>query len=177
MSRIGKQPIPLNDRVSVAVAGKSVTVTGPKATMEHELPELIEAQVDGGVLLVSRANDTSEAKALHGLTRSLLSNMVIGADAGFKKELEIRGVGYRAQAQGKKLTMQLGYSRPVEFAIPDDVDVVVAENTRLTVEGADKQRVGQVAATIRAFRKPEPYKGKGIRYVGEYVIQKEGKTV
>lgn len=177
MSRIGNKPITLPDKVEVKISGKQVSVKGSKATLEHTLPELISAKVDDNTLTVSRKNDSRPAKAMHGLHRSLLDNMVVGVSEGFKKELEIRGVGYRAQARGQSLTLNVGYSNPVEYAVPEGVTVTVQDNTRLTVEGSDKQLVGQVAATIRQFRKPEPYKGKGIRYVGEYVMQKQGKTV
>ncbi len=176
MSRIGKQSIKLKQNISVTIAGKQVAVKGPKATLEHELPQMIEAKVEGDELIVTRANDSRRAKALHGLSRSLLNNMVIGVERGFQKSLEIRGVGYRAELQGKTLVFALGFSHPVEFPIPEGIEIAVNRSI-ISVSGAGKQQVGQVAADIRALRKPEPYKGKGIRYVDEYVIQKEGKTV
>ncbi len=177
MSRIGKKPIPLTAKVSVDVKDSHVTVKGPKATLESDLPDLIAAKVEDSALLVSRANDTREAKALHGLTRSLLNNMVVGVETGFNKQLEIRGVGYRAEVKGKSLAMSLGYSHPIEYPIPEGIEISVNKQNIITVSGADKQQVGQVAAEIREYRKPDAYKGKGVRYVGEYVIQKEGKTV
>jgi large subunit ribosomal protein L6 len=177
MSRIGNKPIPLNGKVKVELNGKQVTVSGPKATMEHVVPELIDIEIDDTEVRVTRVNDGRQAKSLHGLTRSLVASMVQGVDTGFKKGLEIRGVGYRAAVSGRTLTLNLGYSHPVVFEVPEGITVTVNNNTQVSVEGHDKQQVGQVAATIRGYRKPEPYKGKGIRYVGEYVIQKEGKSV
>lgn len=176
MSRIGNKPISVPSSVEVKIDGATVTVKG-KVTLEHTLPSSISAALDGGRLVISRQTDDRASRAQHGLHRSLLNNMVVGVAKGFKKDLEIRGVGYRAAVSGQKLTLSLGYSIPVEFQIPQGVTVTVAENTKLSIEGADKQLVGQVAATIRSFRPPEVYKGKGIRYVGEYVIQKEGKSV
>ena len=161
----------------INIANGKVTVSGSKATLEQVLPSVINAEVQGQEILVRRANNSSEAKALHGLARSLINNMVIGVTQGFKKELEIRGVGYRAEVIGPKLKMALGYSHPIEFAIPAGITVVVADNTRLTISGADKHGVGQLAASVRAARPPDVYKGKGVRYVGEYVIQKQGKSV
>jgi large subunit ribosomal protein L6 len=177
MSRIGNKPILLSDKVKVELNGKHVKVSGPKASMEHVVPELIDVEMDDKELRVVRANEGREARSLHGLTRSLIASMVEGVDTGFKKQLEIRGVGYRAAVSGRTLTLSLGYSHPVVFEVPEGITVTVDNNTKLAVEGHDKQQVGQVAATIRGYRKPEPYKGKGIRYVGEYVIQKEGKSV
>lgn len=178
MSRIGNQPIPLKKGISVDVAGNHVTVKGPNGTLEIDVPEVISVAVEGDQVLVTRPDDSREAKSLHGLARTLVSNMVVGVDTGFKKELEIRGIGYRAEVKGKSLVLNLGFSHPVEYAIEDGItiDVDPKKNT-ITVSGANKQRVGQVAAEIRNYRKPDVYKGKGIRYVGEYVIQKEGKTV
>lgn len=178
MSRIGNQPIPLKKAVKVEVAGKHVTVTGPKATLEMDLPELISAQTENGKLVVNRDNDSRDAKSRHGLCRTLINNMIIGVETGFKKELEIRGVGYRAEMKGTKMVLSLGFSHPVEYNIPKGVNVEIdAKRNIVTLTGADKHKVGQVAAEIRAIKKPDVYKGKGIRYVGEYVIQKEGKTV
>jgi len=176
MSRIGKQPIKLPASVSVQIDDRTVTVKG-KTTLEHSMPACISASVEDGELIVTRVDDTRQSKAMHGLTRSLLNNMVVGVHEGFKKNLEIRGVGYRAAVSGQKLTVSVGYSNPVEYTVPDGVTVTINDNTKVVVEGADRQQVGQVAATIRGFRPPEPYKGKGIRYVGEYVLQKEGKSV
>lgn len=177
MSRIGNKPIPFSDKVQVEVKDRRVSVKGPKATLEHVLPDLVDANVDGQVLQLTRANESRQAKAFHGLARSLLANMVQGVTEGFAKELEIRGVGYRAQVRGRQLVLSLGYSHPIEFDIPEGIEISVTDNTRVRVEGADRQQVGQVAATLRDFRPPEVYKGKGVRYVDEYVIQKQGKTV
>ncbi len=177
MSRIGKRAIPLSDAVTVTVDGQNVAVKGPKATLEHILPEQISAVVEEKLLLVKRVDDSRQAKAMHGLSRTLLSNMIEGVVTGFKKELEIIGVGYRAQVRGTTLVLNLGYSNPVEYEIPAGVTIAVNDNVRIVVEGSDKQQVGQVSATIRGFRPPEPYKGKGIRYRGEYILLKQGKTV
>jgi len=177
MSRIGKQPIKLPSGVKVQVAGGEVVVEGPKAKLGRPLPPLVGINVDGDVVTVTRENDGKRARAMHGLARSLVAGMVVGVTDGFQKKLEIVGVGYRAQVAGNKLTMNLGYSHPIEYAIPDGISVAVENNTQITVQGADKQLVGEVAATIRRYRKPEPYKGKGIRYQGEHIIMKEGKTV
>ena len=176
MSRIGNKSIQVPDKVEVTISGQQVTVKGPKGSLEHVLPELITITQEGSELVVARANETRKARSLHGLSRSLVANMVTGVSAGFTKELEIRGVGYRAASSGSKVTLSLGYSHPVEFVCPEGVTVEVKDNVRLTVSGYDKQKVGQVAATIRSFRPPEPYKGKGVRYVNEYVAQKEGKS-
>lgn len=178
MSRIGNQPIPLKKGISVDIAGNHVTVKGPNGTLEVEVPPQIVVAVDGDQVVVSRPDDTREAKSMHGLARTLVSNMVVGVDTGFKKELEIRGIGYRAELKGKTLVLNLGFSHPIEHAIEDGITIEVdPKKNTITVSGADKQRVGQVAADIRSYRKPDVYKGKGIRYIGEYVLQKEGKTV
>lgn len=178
MSRIGNQPIALKKGISVDIAGNHITVKGPKGTLEIDVPALIAVTVDGDQVIVSRPDDSREAKSMHGLARTLVSNMVVGVDTGFKKELEIRGIGYRAEVKGKILVLSLGFSHPVDYPIEEGItiDVDPKKNT-ITVSGADKQRVGQTAAEIRSYRKPDVYKGKGIRYVGEYVLQKEGKTV
>ena len=177
MSRIGKQPIAVNDSVKVSIENRTVKTIGSKGVLEHEIPESMEVVIDDKQLFVKDKENSRNSKALHGLTRSLLANMVTGVAKGFQKDLEIQGVGYRAQASGKKLTINIGYSHPIEYVIPDDVSITVVDNTKISVSGIDKQRVGQVAATIRQFRKPEPYKGKGIRYANEVVKIKEGKTV
>lgn len=177
MSRIGNQPIPVPSGVNVKLDNNIVYVEGTKAKLSKELPPLVKLKIEDGVLNVTRENETKEARAMHGLARSLINGMVIGVTEGYKKELEIIGVGYRAQVQGNKLNMNLGFSHPIEFAIPEGITISVENNTQLTVEGADKQKVGEVAAVIRRYRKPEPYKGKGIRYLGERIIMKEGKTV
>ena len=176
MSRVGNKPIPVG-KAKVEVSGKHVKVSGSKGTMEHSLPEVIDASLDGDVLVVARTSESRQARSLHGLTRSLLSNMVEGVETGFKKDLEIRGVGYRASSKGKTLTLNVGFSHPVEYPIPENIEITLEENTKITVQGMNKQQVGQVAADIRAYRPPEPYKGKGIRYVGEFVLQKVGKSI
>lgn len=177
MSRIGKAPIAVPSGVEVSIDGQLVRVKGPKGSLTHEVPEPIVVRQEGGALLVERPNDERRARSLHGLTRTLVSNMVVGVSEGFRKELEIIGVGYRATAQGdSKLELALGFSHPVRVEAPDGITFEVPAATRVSVVGIDKQQVGQVAANIRSIRKPEPYKGKGIRYVGEYVIRKAGKT-
>ena len=177
MSRIGKQPIAVPSGVDVTIADRHVTVKGPKGTLEHDVPETITVAREGDELLVTRPDDERENRSLHGLTRTLVANMVTGVSAGFTRDLEIVGVGYRAVAQGPtKLELQLGFSHPVTVDAPEGITFEVPAPTRITVQGADKQLVGQVAADIRKIRKPEPYKGKGIRYVGEHVIRKAGKT-
>jgi large subunit ribosomal protein L6 len=177
MSRIGKQPIPVPSGVDVTIDDHHVTVKGPKGTLEHEVPETITVAREGDDLVVTRPDDERENRSLHGLTRSLVSNMVIGVSTGFTRDLEIVGVGYRAVAQGPtKLELQLGFSHPVTVDAPDGITFEVPAPTRITVQGADKQLVGQVAADIRKIRKPEPYKGKGIRYSDERVLRKAGKS-
>jgi len=176
MSRIGNAPITLPSGVDVAISGHALTVKGPKGELSIDLPEGISARQDGDDLVVERPNDEQESKALHGLARSLVNNMVVGVNEGFRKDLEIIGVGYRCAAKGNNaLELQLGFSHPVNYQAPDGIEFDVPEQTKISVSGIDKQVVGQVAAEIRAFKKPEPYKGKGIRYVGEHVIRKAGK--
>jgi len=177
MSRIGKTPISLPDKVKVAVSGNLVTVEGPKGKLSWELPKGISISVEGTTVSVARANDDREVRALHGLSRALLNNMVTGVSAGFRKDLEIQGVGFRAAVKGDKLDLSIGYSHPVLFPIPKEIKVAVTDNTKISIEGIDKHLVGQVAADIRAYYPPEPYKGKGIRYANEQVRRKEGKTV
>ena len=177
MSRIGKQPIVIPPKVKVEVKGQKVHVEGPKGKLDWELPKRTSLKVDAGKIVVSRDGDDSEARALHGLSRALLNNMVKGVNDGYVKKLEIQGVGFKAAVQGKIVNLALGYSHPVNYEIPDQIKVTVEENTKLTIEGPDKQVVGQVAAEIRAFYPPEPYKGKGVRYSDEHVKRKEGKTV
>ena len=177
MSRIGRMPIAIPSGVTVEVAeNNKVTVKGPKGTLERVLPEAMDIKVDGEEVVVSRPNDLKKNKALHGLTRTLIYNMVVGVTEGYEKKLEVNGVGYRAQKQGKKLVLSLGYSHPVEMEDPEGLTVEVPNQTELIVKGIDKQLVGNYAAKIRDWRKPEPYKGKGIRYAGEVVRRKEGKT-
>ncbi len=175
MSRIGNIVIKIPSGVKVSVNDGTVAVEG-KAKLAMSIPPRVAVNVEGDLVKVVRNDETRESNAMQGLTRSLVNNMVIGVTAGFKKELTIIGVGYKAQVSGQKMTLNLGYSHPVEYMIPEGIKVAVAENTKITVEGADKQLVGQVAATIRKFRKPEPYKGKGIRYNDERVVIKVGKS-
>jgi large subunit ribosomal protein L6 len=177
MSRIGKQPIAIPPKVKVEVAGQQVSVEGPKGKLNWELPRRTSLKVREGRIIVSRQGDDAQAKALHGLSRALVNNMVRGVTEGFVKKLEIQGVGFKAAVQGKNVTMSLGYSHPIVFPIPEQIKVTVDENTKITVEGPDRQVVGQVAAELRSFYPPEPYKGKGVRYTDERVIRKEGKTV
>ena len=177
MSRIGKQPITIPGGVDVSLDGQHVTVKGPRGTLEHDVPETITVSRDGDTLLVTRPDDERQNRALHGLTRSLVANMVTGVSDGFSRDLEIVGVGYRATAAGPtRLELQVGYSHPVAVDAPAGVEFEVPAPTRITVKGYDKQLVGQVAADIRKIRKPEPYKGKGVRYAGENVRRKVGKA-
>ena len=177
MSRIGRAPIPVPSGVDVQVVERHVTVKGPKGTLERDLPEDITVRHDDGMLLVERPDDERHHRALHGLTRSLVNNMVLGVTQGFQRDLEIVGVGYRATAQGdRRLDLALGYSHPIVVEAPDGITFEVPAPTRVTVRGIDKEAVGQVAANIRKLRKPEPYKGKGIRYAGEVVRRKAGKA-
>lgn len=177
MSRIGKQPIAIPPKVKVEVKGQKVFVEGPKGKLAWELPQRTGAKVEKGNIVVSRENDQAEVKALHGLSRALVNNMVRGVTEGFSKRLEIQGVGFKAAVTGKTVNLSLGYSHPIVYNIPEQVTVKVEENTKITVEGPDRQAVGQVAAELRAFYPPEPYKGKGVRYSDERVVRKEGKTV
>jgi large subunit ribosomal protein L6 len=177
MSRVGQAPIPIPSGVEVSIDGSRVRVKGPKGELEHEAPPTITVARDGDDLVVTRPDDERENRALHGLTRSLVANMVTGVSEGYVKDLEIVGVGYRATAQGpSRLELQLGFSHSVPFEAPDGVTFEVPQPTRITVRGCDKQLVGQVAANIRKIRKPEPYKGKGIRYADERVLRKAGKS-
>jgi large subunit ribosomal protein L6 len=177
MSRIGNATIPVPSGVDITIDGQNISTKGPKGELTYTMPEGISASVDGEELTIARPNDERDSKALHGLARSLVNNMVIGVTEGFRKDLEIIGVGYRAAAKGKNgLDLQLGFSHPVVYTAPDGIEFEVPDQQKISVIGIDKQAVGQVAAEIRAFRKPEPYKGKGIRYVGEHVIRKAGKA-
>ena len=177
MSRVGKEPIAIPSGVDVTLEGRRVVVKGPNGTLAHQAPEAITVSRDGDTLVVTRPDDERENRALHGLTRSLVQNMVVGVSQGFSRELEIVGVGYRAQAQGpSKLELQVGFSHPVRFEAPEGVTFEVPQPTRIVVRGADKQLVGQVAADVRKSRPPEPYKGKGIRYLDEHVQRKAGKS-
>src|SRR3712207_3659612 len=175
MSRIGRKPIPVPDGVTVKVEPEVVHVTGPRGALSERVPRDIDVKQDDGVLTVTRPTDRGEHRALHGLTRSLVANMVEGVTAGYSKTLEIQGVGYRAQLKGRNLELALGYSHPVSIEAPEGIEFEVPQPTRVIVKGISKQLVGEVAANIRKQRPPEPYKGKGIRYEGEYVARKVGK--
>jgi len=175
MSRIGKQPIPLPAAVKIDIDGNRVNVTGPRGTLTRDVYENARLHVEDGRLLVTRPSDEPRERAMHGLTRALLANMVIGVDAGFRKTLELVGVGYRAQMQGPKLVLALGFSHPVEVEPPGGIAFTV-EGPRVHIDGIDKELVGQVAANIRKLRPPEPYLGKGIKYQGEIVRRKQGKS-
>ena len=177
MSRIGKKPIPVPSGVDVTLDGSHVTVKGPKGTLEHDVPESIAISREGDELIVTRPDDEREHRSLHGLTRSLVANMVVGVSEGFTKELEIVGVGYRAAAPSPtRLDLALGFSHPVAVDAPSGISFECPVPTRIIVKGIDKELVGQVAANIRKIRKPEPYKGKGVRYAGEVIQRKAGKT-
>lgn len=176
MSRVGNSPIDIPSGVEVKIEGSRVSVKGPKGSLERDLPDLVDVNREGDVILVTRPNDQPRYRAMHGLVRSLVNNMVVGVTDGFQKELDIIGVGYRAQMKGKDLEIQVGYSHPVVVDCPQGIEFEVPQPTRIVVRGTDKQQVGQVAADIRKIRKPEPYKGKGIRYVDEHVRRKAGKT-
>ena len=175
MSRIGKQPIAVPSGVEVTIEPELVRVKGPKGELTERVNRDIDVKQENGEILVARPTDRGEHRALHGLTRSLIANMVEGVTNGFEKRLEIQGVGYRAQLQGSKLVLALGYSHPVELDAPEGIDFEVPQPTRVVVRGISKQAVGEVAANIRKARPPEPYKGKGIRYEGEHVTRKVGK--
>ena len=177
MSRIGRHPIAIPAGVTVEIAGNNVvTVKGPKGTLEKALPTEMEIKQEGEEIVVTRPNDLKKMKSLHGLTRTLINNMVIGVSAGFEKVLEINGVGYRGAKQGKKLVLNLGYSHPVEIADPEGIETVMEGQNKIIIKGIDKEKVGQFAAEIRTKREPEPYKGKGIKYADETIRRKVGKT-
>jgi large subunit ribosomal protein L6 len=176
MSRIGKAPIAVPAGVDVTIAGRTVTIKGPKGTLSRDIPGEIIVRKEESTILVERPNDERENRSLHGLSRTLVNNMVIGVTDGFTKELEIVGVGYRAEAQGQNLRLALGFSHPVMVPAPEGITFEIPQQTRVIVKGIDKELVGQVAANIRSIRKPEPYKGKGVRYLGERIVRKAGKT-
>lgn len=176
MSRIGKAPIAIPSGVDITITGQHVTVKGPKGTLSRVIPGEIIVRQEDSTLFVERPNDERQNRSLHGLCRTLVSNMVIGVTDGFSKELEIVGVGYRAEAQGANLRLALGFSHPVNVPAPDGITFEIPVQTRIIIKGIDKELVGQVAANIRSIRKPEPYKGKGVRYAGERILRKAGKT-
>lgn len=176
MSRIGKLPIAIPAGVEVTLDGKDITVKGPKGAMTRTIVDPINVEIIENEIVVTRNDDEAQNRAFHGLTRALINNMVVGVSAGFVKELEIVGVGYRAQMQGSKLTLNVGKSHPVEFEAPEGIEIEVPKPTQIKLSGYDKETLGVLAAKIRAVRPPEPYKGKGIRYKGEYVRRKAGKT-
>ncbi|MCA1660956.1 MAG: 50S ribosomal protein L6 [Novosphingobium sp.] len=175
MSRIGKRPVAIPAGVTASIEGSLLSVKGPKGTLTLPLRDEISYAVEGDAIVVKPANETKAARAFWGMQRTLVNNLVEGVTQGFTKVLEITGVGYRAQAQGKNLRLQLGYSHDVNFPVPEGIEIKTPDNTTVEISGIDKQQVGQVAAEIRRWRKPEPYKGKGIKYRGEYVFRKEGK--
>jgi large subunit ribosomal protein L6 len=175
MSRIGKKPVPIPAGVTASMEAGTLSVKGPKGELTMPMSDLISYEMQDGGLLVKPANESRAARAFWGMQRTLVQNLVTGVTEGFTKVLEITGVGYRANSQGKNLKLQLGYSHDVDFAIPDGIEIKTPDNTTVEISGIDKQKVGQVAAEIRRWRKPEPYKGKGIKYRGEYIFRKEGK--
>jgi large subunit ribosomal protein L6 len=178
MSRIGNKAVDIPDKVKVNIGNDgAVAVEGPKGKLGWRLPRGISANIDNNRLTLARSDETRSVKALHGLSRALINNMVEGVSKGFRKDLEIEGVGFRAAVQGQNLNLSLGFSHPIVFPIPKDIKISVTENTKISINGVDKKAVGQVAADIRRFYPPEPYKGKGVRYAGEQIRRKEGKTV
>ena len=176
MSRIGNLPVPVPSGVTVAQKGSTISAKGPKGQLSMSIPDFVTFAIDGDEVVVTRANDSKPARARHGLGRALLNNMVVGVSTGFERKLDIVGVGYKAEVQGKKLVMHLGYSHPIEFDVPSLIDIKVEKGTSLTVSGIDKQQVGQVAAVLRGYRKPDAYKGKGVRYSDEQIRLKAGKS-
>ena len=177
MSRIGKAPIPIPEKTKVDISGSTIKVNGPKGTLTREIHPAMSAAVENNEVIITRPTDQKSHRALHGLTRALVNNMIVGVTEGYKKELQIIGVGFRAELKGKALILLLGYSHPIVIGTPEGINIeVLAKENKVIISGIDKQLVGQVAANIRSMRKPEPYKGKGVRYVGEYVRTKAGKT-
>ncbi|MGE9267605.1 MAG: 50S ribosomal protein L6 [Verrucomicrobiales bacterium] len=177
MSRVGLKPINIADKVEIKVDGQNIEVKGPKGSLSWEMPAGITAEQEENELVVKRSNELRQTRALHGTSRSLIQNMIIGVSEGFSKDLEIQGVGLRAAVKGSNLDLSLGKSHPIIHPIPSELTVTVNDNTKIKVEGIDKQMVGQFAAEVRSYYPPEPYKGKGVRYVGEYVRRKAGKSV
>jgi len=175
MSRIGKKPVPIPSGVTASVDGQQVAVKGPKGELKHVLVEEVIAKIEDGSIEVAPRDDTQAARAMWGMSRTLVANLVTGVTEGFTKKLEITGVGYRAAVQGSNVQLQLGYSHDILFPIPEGIQVQCLKPTEIVITGIDKQKVGQVAAEIRRFRPPEPYKGKGVRYAGEFILRKEGK--
>ena len=175
MSRIGKKPVPIPSGVTANVEGQTVKVKGPKGALQVVLPDDVEVKMDAGSVKVDPRNETKRARAMWGTSRTLVSNLVTGVSKGFERKLEITGVGYRAALQGKNLQIALGYSHDVIYPIPEGITIVTPRPIEIVITGIDKQKVGQVAAEIRAFRPPEPYKGKGVKYAGEFIFRKEGK--
>lgn len=175
MSRIGKKPVPVPAGVTATIESGQLSVKGPKGTLSMMLTDLITYEVQDGGISVQPANDTKQARAFWGMQRTMVQNLITGVTEGFTKTLEITGVGYRANAQGKNLKLQLGYSHDVDYPVPEGITIATPDQTTINITGIDKQKVGQVAAEIRRWRKPEPYKGKGIKYRGEYIFRKEGK--
>jgi len=176
MSRIGKQPIAIPEGVKITLEGSDLSIKGSKGELTHTIPDGIRLRIEDGQVFVERQGDTKKVRSLHGLTRTLVANMVTGVTTGFEKRLEIVGVGYRASLQGNNLQLNLGYSHPVLYPVPDGIEIALEDPTKIAVRGISKQKVGQTAAEIRGFRKPEPYKGKGIRYFGEQIRRKAGKS-
>ena len=176
MSRIGNKAVLIPDKVKIQVTGRRVNVEGPKGKLEYTAPEGIDVLVEDKQIVFKRKSEDREFRALHGLVRALVNNMVLGTLSGFKKNLEIQGVGFKAAVQGTNLNLSLGYSHPLLYPIPSDIKITVTDQTKVQIEGVDKQKVGQVAADIRAYYPTEPYKGKGVRFAGEIVRRKEGKT-
>ncbi len=175
MSRVGRLPIEVTNNLKVNITDGKIEISNGKDSLLLDIPSVIDVKFKNNTITVSRKEETKEAKALHGTIRALINNMVIGLTKGFTKNLELVGIGYKAEVKGNELVLNLGYSHPVIYKIPEGINIKVEKNTKVIVSGIDKQKVGQVAAEIRAFRKPEPYKGKGIRYEGEYIMMKAGK--
>jgi len=177
MSRVGRRPIEIPNGIKINVEGNNVKIEGKGKTVEYAIPDGFKAEIQDKVLIVTRPSDSSKDKALHGTTRSLLQNIIIGLNEGFQKKLQIQGVGYKAQMKGKTLVLDIGFSHSVNHTPPEDVTIETTSATEIVIKGIDKQKVGEVAAEIRDYYPPEPYKGKGIRYEGEYVRQKQGKSI